>query len=786
LNSRKSQWGQTMLSEAVRFLQLIDPSEKSAFAFQTFKERGDHNPRVQPRVICCPHLDPNEEVLAELACEHDKGAGIYVAPGESDGQGRKSENITRVRAIWQEDDSGYDGAFPLTPSIVVQTSPGHFHRYWLLSDEWPTDEQGRADFTAVMERMVETYGSDPNAKDISRVLRLPGFTHRKTTTPVMVRIVEATGKRYSRADLVAAFPPVEREPREPPHAREWSARNDDDQRIREALNAINADDRDLWLQCGMAIKDYYGASGRGLWDQWSQRSKKYNQRDQDRTWRSLRRHGIGIGTLFHHAKVGWKAERPNSGATGSNGSGKSDSTEPAWKRKIFSARDLQAKIFEPLKYLVFPYIPAEGATLLCSRPKAGKSWLLYDLFIACTMNRYTLGEYLPLQGDILYLALEDSERRLRARMDKLLQGEAKKAWPERLKICTEWRPLHQGGLDDLRQWHEETIASGGNPICIGIDIITCVKKPTGNRPSYEAEYEALSMVRALAIELGIAIIAVHHTRKAAADTLLESVNGTFGTSGAVDNIVVLADCGSGYVLDITGRDVESASLAVEFNKTTCRWRIKGSSAEIFTSEQRQKILAALRAANRPMTVAELVEATWIKRPSLEMNLSRLVHEKEIQRIGRGQYANRDWKPPEPPENPKGRRSYQSNPTDHGDRCGDRFSNKTEPSDIKKETSPTVEQSINLSKDRRPQPVEDNDRHSSQPAVKDCKIDRLDEASPANPLENKTEQHSSQSINQSIKPNDGVLVGGDVGERDPPPETTLCLQCGGPIRPGGNS
>ena len=109
----------------------------------------------------------------------------------------------------QEDDDGFDGAFPLQPSIVVETSPEHFHRYWLVADEWPADERGRTDFAAVMERMVESYGSDKNAKDISRVLRLPGFLHRKGK-PHLVRIVEASGRRYSRAEIIAAFPPVER------------------------------------------------------------------------------------------------------------------------------------------------------------------------------------------------------------------------------------------------------------------------------------------------------------------------------------------------------------------------------------------------------------------------------------------------------------------------------------------------------------------------------------------------------------------------------------------------
>jgi hypothetical protein len=58
-----------------------------------------------------------------------------------------------------------------------------------------------------MARLVADYGSDRNAQDLARVLRLPGFYHRKGK-PHLVKVDEDTGKRYARADLLKAFPPV--------------------------------------------------------------------------------------------------------------------------------------------------------------------------------------------------------------------------------------------------------------------------------------------------------------------------------------------------------------------------------------------------------------------------------------------------------------------------------------------------------------------------------------------------------------------------------------------------
>jgi hypothetical protein len=95
--------------------------------------------------------------------------------------------------------------------------------------------------------------------------------------------------------------------------------------------------------------------------------------------------------------------------------------QPAWKIGSFSAKELQSMTLPPLSWIVPNIIPAEGVTLLCSKPKFGKSWLAYNLCIACTTDRYTLGTIKPAQGDVLYLALEDSIRRLQQRMGKLLQ-----------------------------------------------------------------------------------------------------------------------------------------------------------------------------------------------------------------------------------------------------------------------------------------------------------------------------------------------------------------------------
>jgi AAA domain len=323
----------------------------------------------------------------------------------------------------------------------------------------------------------------------------------------------------------------------------------------------------------------------------------------------------------------------------------------SWQRAAFTGEQLRLMKFGPLSWIVPEIVPAEGVTLFCSRPKFGKSWLAYDLCIASTLDRFLLGEIKPAQGDVLYLALEDSKRRLQRRMTKLLPTFSGK-WPDKLTITTEWRRLHEGGLDDIRAWHEDAKAKGGKPIMVVIDVLAKVRKPTGNKPVYEADYEALTGLHGLSHELGIAIVVIHHTRKMAADDLMETVSGSYGLTGAVDTVIVMANKGGGAVLDVRGRDVESDELAIQFSKDSCRWTILGSAAEVHQSDQRKAIIAALVDRGEPMRINELAAATGMKRNPLELLLGKMVKAELIKRAGSGRYAHKDYADPPKPTKPK--------------------------------------------------------------------------------------------------------------------------------------
>lgn len=302
---------QVDLSEATRFLNLLDP-DATRFTFQTFdddKSRKD----AQLGKILNGSID---ELVGQLSDLNRRGAGVSVAVNRTDLKGRQKDNVIGVRAIWQEDDNDWQGEFPLEPSIVVETSPRRFHRYWLIEDGDGFEEI----FPLVMARMVSEFGSDPSATDINRAMRLPGFLHRKAE-PHRVKITAGNGKRYSAQEIVNAFPPVDDDYYPEP---ETIGDNEfDAERIGSALAVLPPEDRLDWFRYGGAIHDASNGSDEGfqIWDEWSQQTTagNYDAKEQRRCWTKdfPKRQGrrTTLATIFYDARQrGWIEYRLRKGA----------------------------------------------------------------------------------------------------------------------------------------------------------------------------------------------------------------------------------------------------------------------------------------------------------------------------------------------------------------------------------------------------------------------------------------------------------------------------------------
>ena len=156
-----------------------------------------------------------------------------------------------------------------------------------------------------------------------RVLRVPGFHHRKGK-PRLVKLLECNGRRYTAAELVKAFPPVERKTKATRVESGGEVANSSD--VRSALKHLASivvpdstdretyvDDRAEWIKCGIALKREYGDDGFALWDEWSKLSNKYDEDDCHAKWQSFdieTRQGddaVTVRSIFKAARdAGWR------------------------------------------------------------------------------------------------------------------------------------------------------------------------------------------------------------------------------------------------------------------------------------------------------------------------------------------------------------------------------------------------------------------------------------------------------------------------------------------------
>jgi replicative DNA helicase len=182
------------LAEAGRFLSLM--AEGEAVTFQTFDDDAGRKAPTLATVLH-GHLDTH---AARLTTYNERGAGIFWTVNFTDGAGRKAENVTGVRAVFLD----LDGA-PLQPVLaagvephaVVESSPGRWHVYWAVTG-CKLDQ-----FKVVQTALAAKFGGDPSVNDLPRVMRLPGFLHRKGQ-PFLTRVESlAPLQPYTADELVA-------------------------------------------------------------------------------------------------------------------------------------------------------------------------------------------------------------------------------------------------------------------------------------------------------------------------------------------------------------------------------------------------------------------------------------------------------------------------------------------------------------------------------------------------------------------------------------------------------
>lgn len=150
-------------------------------------------------------LNQIDSILTIL--ETCKNKNLYFAAcsrKESDG---KKKGILRAFFNWLD----MDGApldkvmsYPLEPSVVWETSPGHYQVAYRFRE--PLNRSELRKIENILKRLAIYFEGDLRAIDSSRILRLPGSLNLKYEVPFRVRVIYLSDSTYELSDFDNLLP----------------------------------------------------------------------------------------------------------------------------------------------------------------------------------------------------------------------------------------------------------------------------------------------------------------------------------------------------------------------------------------------------------------------------------------------------------------------------------------------------------------------------------------------------------------------------------------------------
>lgn len=305
--------------------------------------------------------------------------------------------------------------------------------------------------------------------------------------------------------------------------------------------------------------------------------------------------------------------------------------------KIITLEYLLQKDLPALNWVI-PEILCEGVTILASRPKVGKSWFCFQLSLAVATGQFFLNKYVPVKSPVLYIPLEDSERRIKNRFSiikksiqvDIVDSISNLSFPTGFTI----KPLNDGGLKEL----EDYISESGFKLIV-VDTLSRAIRSQMKRKNilFNEDYELIGKIQKFALEKHVAIILVHHTTKLDySDNVFDGIQGTTGITAGADTLMVLKNDSNDFVLHIIGKDVIADDIHLSFDKTTCLWSIANNQMQGSTPE-RTEILNVISNNKNPMGTGEIADKLSKGKSTISTMLKKMVGEGLLKKVEFGKY-----------------------------------------------------------------------------------------------------------------------------------------------------
>ena len=130
---------------------------------------------------------------------------------------------------------------------------------------------------------------------------------------------------------------------------------------------------------------------------------------------------------------------------------------------------IDLKHVEPIDFIIDGML-SPGLSMLAADPKIGKSWFALLMCLCVSQGRKFLG-YSTKKSNVLYLALEDSDNRMKARIKSIFDGDK---LPDTFNYCIEINDLSNGFIEQMEMVYQ----SMSDLRLIVVDTLQCIRGST--------------------------------------------------------------------------------------------------------------------------------------------------------------------------------------------------------------------------------------------------------------------------------------------------------------------
>lgn len=271
--------------------------------------------------------------------------------------------------------------------------------------------------------------------------------------------------------------------------------------------------------------------------------------------------------------------------------------------QTITASSLMNTAYPPLSFTIEKLLP-QGIFILAGSGKIGKSWLSLDMCVAVAQGG-KLWDFNATQGDVLYLALEDTHPRLKERLERIGEDNIQS---DKLHLAISSLGITDGLIEQVKAF----ISANPSTKLIVLDTLERVRNGEQDKSMYSCDYRDINKLREILEGNNVTLLLVHHTRKMYDPDPLNTLSGSTGLVGAVDGVWVLEKekrTGGKGKLTIANRDTEGYCFNVDFDKENCRWNFLGAEEEMQDNEDDLfcDLIAEVITSTFHGTATELVE-----------------------------------------------------------------------------------------------------------------------------------------------------------------------------------